>query len=102
MGLTTATERRLTNANFAKELTDHRQRWLEVTQRVYDFAKADLGEVPKPDDVAEHLAISLQSNAEFLKVKSSKHAAAKYWFRDFADLAVFRLWSSLSKAPQKQ
>lgn len=95
MGLTSATEIKLTNASFTKGYADRKKIWLAMAREAFAFTKGTIGGEPKRDDVAPHLALALEVRPEFLKLRDERGVSAKYWYRDFADYIIDKAWPTL-------
>lgn len=95
MALTTAVEMLLQNANLVNEFEKQRPLWLTMAGDAYAYTAKTVPRNPRRDDVAPHVALALESNDDFLRIRSDKGINAKYWLRHFADLIVDRLWDEL-------
>jgi hypothetical protein len=95
VALTTAVEMLLDNAELTESFDEKRAVWLEAAKKAYEYTAETIPNPPRPDDVAPHLALALEANDEFLKVRTEKSVRQKHWLRDFADLILDRLWPEL-------
>ena len=69
--------------------------WVAIAKESYKYLKAILPHDPKPEDVCDYLALSLQARDDFVVLKASKKAKEKFWFAAFADLVVDRKWTEI-------
>lgn len=92
MALTTAIEMLLQNAELVTDFDRKRPLWLTMVQDAYAYTVKTVPGDPRRDDVAPHVALALESNDDFLRIRSERGTKPHYWFRHFADLIVDRLW----------
>jgi len=91
---------RLANANFMGDYADHVDTWRELAAATVHYVMIYEGE-PRPDDVAPHLALALETHDLFREALSRRRLSARHWFRDFADLILDKLWSQLVGGQQQ-
>lgn len=85
---------RLVNANFMQDYDGNVATWRQLAEEALDYIRTHEND-PRPDDVAPHLALALETNKVFRQAMSQHKLGAKHWFTDFADLILDRLWSKL-------
>lgn len=101
MGLTAEVELSLDDAGLLEFFEDRRTIFTEMAQEAYDYASGYVERIGLPlrrDDVAKILVPALTTNEPLRECLAGKRLRQQYWYRNFADLILDRLWEDLADA----
>jgi hypothetical protein len=99
MGLTAERELALRDANLTDFFDKHKKTIRAMTKTAYKYAKSYVDSVSLPlrqDDVAEILIPALTTNEPLREYLQDAGLRQKYWYKDFANLALDRLWEEVA------
>lgn len=102
MGLTAEVELTLRDAGLIDFFDGHKQPFTDMARASYDYANGYVTEIGLPlrrDDVAKILIPALTTNEPLREFLAARKLRQQYWYRNFADLILDRLWKDLTNEP---
>jgi hypothetical protein len=97
MALTLQVEQRLTSAGLVDYFEQHRVSLQASAKEAYDYVKANFpadAEVRR-DDIAKALIPIMEVNQGLKGQLAMKKATQKYWYKDFTDLILDKVWDQI-------
>jgi hypothetical protein len=95
MGLTAARELTLRDVGLVEFFEEHRGAFEEMAATSRGYAETYVARTGLPlrrDDVAAILVPALTTNEQLREFLAGKKLRQKYWYADFADLILDRVW----------
>jgi hypothetical protein len=100
MSLTADVELTLQDKELTNFFDDHRAAFKEAAAEAFGYASGYVTRIGLPlrrDDVAKILIPALETNDLLRERFAEKKLREKYWYRNFGDLILDRLWEELSE-----
>jgi hypothetical protein len=100
MGLTAERELALRDAGLVEFFDKNRKAFKDIAKESFRYAKGFVTPTHLPlrrDDVAGILVPALTTNELLREYLAGVKLRQKFWYQDFADLILDRLWEELNK-----
>lgn len=88
MGLTETKLNSLKAKGFDLLYSKHRETWITMANRAYDYAVANISEQPRPDDVAKVLLPPMQVLDLVLEHQDESRSRHKYWVEWYVEYVI--------------